>query len=60
MIEYDPLALLIAQRAIAIQKAITEVQKAYAEWDIKDALNTRNGPLLTAIHTLPLNSNMLI
>jgi hypothetical protein len=60
MMEYDPPAPSIAQRAMAIRKAMTEVRKAHAERDIKDALNTRNGPSSTAIHTLPLNSNVLV
>ncbi|KAE8549025.1 hypothetical protein EYB25_007540 [Talaromyces marneffei] len=48
------------QRAIAIRKAMAKVRKAHAERDIRDALNTRNGPLSTAVHTLPLNSNVLV
>ncbi|KAE8553803.1 hypothetical protein EYB25_002341 [Talaromyces marneffei] len=60
MTEYDLLAPPIMQRAIAIRKAMAEVRKAHAERDIRDALNTRNGPLSTAVHTLPLNSNVLV
>jgi hypothetical protein len=60
MTEYDPPAPSIAQRAAAIRKAMTEVRKAHAERDIKEALNTRNGPSSTTVHTLPLNSNVLV
>ena len=60
MTEHDPPAPSIIERATAIRKAMTEVRKAHAERDIKDALNTQNGPLSVAIHTLPLNSDVLV
>ena len=60
MTEHDPPAPSIVQRAAAIRKAMTEVRKAHAERNVKDALNTRNGPSSTSIHQLPLNSDVLV
>ncbi|EED17146.1 hypothetical protein TSTA_022030 [Talaromyces stipitatus ATCC 10500] len=51
MVEYDPPAPTITQRAAALKKAMTEV---------RDALNTRNGPASTAVHLLPINSDVRI
>jgi hypothetical protein len=56
----DPPAPSISQRAMAIEKAMTEVRKFRAERHVADALNTRNGPIVTPIHDLPLNSDVLV
>jgi hypothetical protein len=56
----DPPASSISQRAMAIEKAMTEVRKFRAERQVADALNTRNGPIVTPIHDLPLNSDVLV
>jgi hypothetical protein len=50
----------INQRAIAIEKAMTEMRKFRAERQVADALNTRNDLIVTSIHDLLLNSNVLI
>jgi hypothetical protein len=60
MTEYDPPAPTVQQRAKAIEKAMTEVRKAHAERQINTALNTRNGPSTTPVHSLPLNSDVLV
>jgi hypothetical protein len=58
--EYDPPAPSVQERAAAIRKAMIEVRKAHAERQVNDALNTRNGPTSTAVHRLPLNSDVLV
>jgi len=58
--EYDPLLVSIAQRALAVKKAIAKVQKLRAKRQVNDALNMRNGPNTTRTHNLPLNSNVLV
>jgi hypothetical protein len=50
----------INQRAIAIEKAMTEMRKFKAERQVADALNTRNESIVISIHDLSLNSNVLI
>ncbi|EED11915.1 hypothetical protein TSTA_110940 [Talaromyces stipitatus ATCC 10500] len=39
---------------------MTEVQKLHAERQIRDALNTRNGPASTAVYLLPINSDVRV
>jgi hypothetical protein len=56
----DPPAPSITQRAIAIEKAMTEIRKLRAERQVADALNTRNGPIVISIHDLSLNSDVLV
>jgi hypothetical protein len=50
----------ITQRAQAIQKAMKEVQHIHARRQIKDALAMRNGPDITAVLELPLQSEVLV
>jgi hypothetical protein len=50
----------ITQRAMAIEKVMTEIRKFRAERQIADALNIRNDSIVTPIHNLPLNSNVLV
>jgi hypothetical protein len=50
----------INQRAIIIKKAMIEIRKFRAERQIADALNIRNKSIVTSIHDLSLNSNVLI
>jgi hypothetical protein len=50
----------INQRAMTIEKVMTEVRKFRAERQIADALNTRNDLIVISIHDLLLNSNVLI
>src|SRR6266567_4943874 len=48
------------QRAAALKKAMEEVKKLRAERQVVDALNIHNGPKITAIYNLPLNSPVLV
>jgi hypothetical protein len=50
----------ITQRAMIIEKAMIEIRKLRAERQIVDVLNTRNDPIITSIHNLFLNSDVLI
>jgi hypothetical protein len=50
----------INQRAITIEKAMTEIRKFRAERQIADVLNIRNESIVISIHDLSLNSNVLI
>ena len=56
----DPLSLSVSQRAIAIKKAIVQIQKIQAKRQINNALNTRNGLSTTIIHDLALNLEVLV
>jgi hypothetical protein len=50
----------INQRAMTIEKAMTEMRKFRTERQVEDALNTRNDLIVTSIHDLLLNLNVLI
>jgi hypothetical protein len=50
----------INQRAMTIEKAMIEMRKFRAERQVADALNIRNDLIVTSIHDLFLNSNVLI
>jgi hypothetical protein len=50
----------INQRATTIEKAMIEMRKFRAERQVANALNTRNDLIITSIHDLFLNSNVLI
>ena len=56
----DPPAPTIIQRAAAIEKAMCEVRKIYAERQVVGALNTRNGPRVDSVHDLLINSDVLV
>ena len=60
MTEYDPLSPTVTQRAIAIRKAMAELQKIRAKRQVNGALNHRNGPNTTSVHELALNSDVLV
>jgi hypothetical protein len=60
MVEYDTPLPTIAQYSAALKKAITEIQKLRAKRQVNNALNTRNGPSITDIHELILNSDILV
>lgn len=55
----DPPAPSILQRAGAIKLAIKEVRRCYANRLVKEALRTRNGPSVSTVHELHLNSKVL-
>ncbi len=50
----------ITQRAIAIEKAMTEIKKFRAERQMIDVLNIRNESIVIPIHDLSINSDVLI
>jgi hypothetical protein len=50
----------ITQRAMIIEKAMTEIRKFRVERQIADALNIRNDSIVISIHDLFLNSDVLI
>jgi hypothetical protein len=58
--EHDPPSPSVAQRALAVKKAIAKVQKLQAKRQVNDALNARNGPNTTTVHELALNSKVLV
>jgi hypothetical protein len=60
IVEYDPPAPTVAQRAAAVKKAMTELRKMHAKRDVNDAINMRNGPSTALLHSLPLNSDVLV
>lgn len=48
------------KRAIALRKATSAMSKHFATRQVKGALNTRNGPDVTDIHTTPIGAPVLI
>jgi hypothetical protein len=50
----------INQRAMTIEKAMIEMRKFRAERQVADALNIRNDLIVTSIHDLSINSDVLI
>ena len=60
MTEYDSPAPTVTQRAAAIRKAMTELQKMRAKRQVTTALNNRNGPNTTSVQELDLNSDVLV
>ena len=58
--KYDLLSLLVAQQALAIKKAIAEVQKLSAKRQVNNAFNAKNGPNTTTIYKLVLNFKVLV
>ena len=56
----DPSAPSIIDRAAIIRKAIAEIVKLWAKQTVNNALHYCNGPNITLVHNLPLNSIVLI
>lgn len=56
----DPPAATITQRANAIKLAMKELRHCRAKRQVNEALNTRNGPRTSEIHSLKLNSDVLV
>jgi hypothetical protein len=52
--------LRITERAIAIHKAITEINKLQARKLVNSALHYRNGPDTTLVYNLPINLEVLV
>ncbi|EED18931.1 hypothetical protein TSTA_126390 [Talaromyces stipitatus ATCC 10500] len=57
MLDSPPSALTI-RRAQATRKAMAELRKAVAKRRVNDALNTRNGPIITETLNLPPGANI--
>ena len=60
MSEFDILVPIVTQRVIAVRKAMAEINKLRAKRQVSDALNTRNRPNTDVVHTLELNSLVLV
>ena len=58
--DLNPLISLIIQRTVAIYKAIDEITKIRAQIQVKEALGQHNRPNTSAIHDIPLNSDVLV
>jgi hypothetical protein len=56
----DPPAPSITDRAAIIRKAIAEIVKLRAKQAVNSALYHRNGPDITLVYNLLLNSEVLI
>jgi hypothetical protein len=50
----------INQKTMIIEKAMTEVRKIKIEKQVADVLNARNESIVTSIHNLLINSDVLI
>ncbi len=60
MIEMNISSFIITQQAIAMRKAMKEVQKFIATRQMNDALNIQNELIIILIHELSLNSSVLV
>jgi len=56
----DPPTPSVIDRVAAIRKAMAEIVKLRAKQTVNNALYHRNGPNITLVHNLPLNSKVLI
>ena len=50
----------VSRRAAVIKKAIAELRKIQAKRQVTDVLAIRNGPIITLIYNLALNSSVLV
>jgi hypothetical protein len=60
MIKDSTLSPSVIKRAEAIRKTTKEVQRLYAERQVKDVLTIRNGFNIKAILNLPFQSDMRV
>jgi hypothetical protein len=60
MSNLDPSALSITERAAAIWKAMVEIVKLRAKQTVNNALHHHNGPSMTLVYDLLLNSEVLV
>jgi hypothetical protein len=60
MSDVDAPTPTISQRAMAIKKAMLEVEKMRATRQVTEALRQRNGPRTDDLHNLPINSDVLV
>lgn len=58
--KFDPPTWSTTQRALAIKKAMAEVSRIRVTTQVNKALHERNGPSITDIYNLPLNSPVLV
>ena len=56
----DPSTPSVIYRAAIIRKAMAEIVKLRAKQTVNNALYYRNGPNITLVYNLPLNSKVLI
>ena len=56
----DPLTPSVTDQAAVIQKAMAKIVKLWAKQTINNALYYRNGPNITLVYNLPLNSEVLM
>ena len=56
----DPPTPSITDRAAIIRKAIAKIVKLRAKQTVNNALHYYNGPNITLVYNLPLNSKVLI
>jgi len=56
----DPPTLSVTDRAAIIRKAIAKIVKLRAKQTVNNALYYCNGPNITLVHNLPLNSKVLM
>jgi hypothetical protein len=59
-LETDLPALSVIQQAQAIKRAINKVTRIQAEMQVKRALNTYNSPDTAEIHSILLNSEVIV
>ena len=50
----------MSRRTAVIKKAIAELRKIQAKRQVTDVLAIRNGPIITLIYDLALNSSVLV
>jgi len=60
MSEYNPLLPLVAQWLNTLRKAIEEIKRIWASYEVVRALNTRNRPSIANIYELLLNLEVLV
>lgn len=60
MTHESPPSTTTIKRAAAYDKAMRELRKATAKRQVNDALNARNGPSMTDVLSLPLQSEVLV
>jgi hypothetical protein len=56
----DPPTPSVIDQAAIIRKVIAKIVKLRAKQTINNALHYRNGPNITLVHNLPLNSEVLV
>lgn len=60
MVDSDPPALSITERAAAIKKAMHEVRQLRLKRQVNEALAHRNGPDVGEIHDTPIDSDVMV